>query len=317
MELFEVLLATTTLKFICEALVDISFECIILWCDSKCVLGWIRSTHILPAFVQKRITEIRKARNVTFRYVNSKNNSADLPTRGMTFEELRNSLLWWTGPSWLNQPELWPNENFQPIIHIISEETPQVKTNLFTHKVVNSVRPLNVDPSKYSTYRKFIRILGHVIDFCSRHSPSFKNRIPKAGSPFVSAEKVWILQEQKQHYSDVIDSLKNRTHSKQHPLTRRFRLWHHTLSTSFTTRTSNIRRKKSDSTADSKTVADCSPPHQTYTRNFISRRHRTHITHHSTKILVPARKTSCIINCDPLSKVPAIHRTGLRTAKRI
>lgn len=59
--------------------------------------------------------EIRKYDNVTFRYVPSSENTADIASGGCRMEELNNSP-WKTGPLWLLNETLWPEniklENF-------------------------------------------------------------------------------------------------------------------------------------------------------------------------------------------------------------
>ncbi len=53
-------------------------------------------------------------KNVTFHYVPSKENPADIGSRGSTFQQLQESL-WWTGPPWLNQEEEhWPKQDTIP-----------------------------------------------------------------------------------------------------------------------------------------------------------------------------------------------------------
>ena len=52
-----------------------------LWCDSKCVLGWLRSNKILPAFVERRVTEIKRSKIDFLAYVASESNPANLLTR--------------------------------------------------------------------------------------------------------------------------------------------------------------------------------------------------------------------------------------------
>ena len=37
-----------------------------LWTDSECVLHWIRTTKLLPVFVENRIKEIKRETDITF-----------------------------------------------------------------------------------------------------------------------------------------------------------------------------------------------------------------------------------------------------------
>ena len=82
-----------------------------LCCSSQIQpLWWIRSTKALPVFVANRVTKILDGSDVTqWRHVRTHENPADLPTRGLTPEELSKEDVWWHGPSFLLVPEQeWP-----------------------------------------------------------------------------------------------------------------------------------------------------------------------------------------------------------------
>ena len=66
--------------------------------------------------------------------------------------------------------------------------------------------------------------MGNVIRFYSHRSSSFKNHLPNAGSSFVCAKTLWILIVQRQHYYDVLKSIKKKN-INQHPLARKFQLF--------------------------------------------------------------------------------------------
>ncbi len=58
--------------------------------------------------------EINQLKNITFHYVPSKENPADIGSRGSTFQALQDSL-WWTGPPWLSQNDRhWPKQETIP-----------------------------------------------------------------------------------------------------------------------------------------------------------------------------------------------------------
>lgn len=75
----------------------------ILWSDSQIVLHWIHtSRHLLNVFVANRVSEIQNLTDIScWKYVNTKENPADLASRGVDAKILVNSELWWNGPSWL------------------------------------------------------------------------------------------------------------------------------------------------------------------------------------------------------------------------
>ncbi len=82
-----------------------------IWTDSLCVIHWISSHKKLPIFVENRLTQIRAAKDVTFRYIPTNDNSADIGTKPHTYVEfLGKQVLWLHGPSFLStQRSEWPN----------------------------------------------------------------------------------------------------------------------------------------------------------------------------------------------------------------
>ena len=96
-----------------------------------CVLSWIKGTMTTSVFVNNRISEITQSSNTVFRYINKRENPADLPTRGMPIQELMNCKLWWYGSSWLlGDQTTWPNWHV-PIVNIDQlKDTVQKKTDI-------------------------------------------------------------------------------------------------------------------------------------------------------------------------------------------
>lgn len=79
--------------------------------DAKVVLKWIQSSpHRWNAYIGNRITDIQSNTfPAMWRRVSGKENPADCLSRGLLPEQLINHQLWWTGPSWMDEPEdLWP-----------------------------------------------------------------------------------------------------------------------------------------------------------------------------------------------------------------
>ena len=59
--------------------------------------------------MENRVAEIKRETDITFRYIPSDQNPADLPTRGLSVSEISEAKLWWHGPEWLKESEkLWP-----------------------------------------------------------------------------------------------------------------------------------------------------------------------------------------------------------------
>ncbi len=83
------------------------------WTDSMNVLCWLRAeSRLLHTFVGTRIARIQQVTSVQqWRWVNTENNPADIPSRGVTAEKLVNNNLWFQGPAFLRQGKNhWPKE---------------------------------------------------------------------------------------------------------------------------------------------------------------------------------------------------------------
>ena len=76
------------------------------WTDSMNVLCWIKSpSRKFKVDVGNRISEIQEVTNATnWHHVNTKANPADLPSRGISGEQLAHDTRWWFGPEFFAQP---------------------------------------------------------------------------------------------------------------------------------------------------------------------------------------------------------------------
>ncbi|XP_015377537.1 PREDICTED: uncharacterized protein LOC107171796 [Diuraphis noxia] len=90
-----------------------------LWTDSTIVLGWINShPNRLKTYVSNRICQILEITNSQqWHYISTNENPADVLSRGIRPQDLKETLLWWQGPLWLREDDkgwredsnMWPN----------------------------------------------------------------------------------------------------------------------------------------------------------------------------------------------------------------
>ena len=101
----------TRIKF----MISFEIESVNFWTDSEITLHWIK-THpsSLATFVSNRVAEIQECSDVIWRHVPTKQNPADIVSRGCDVNELKNSI-WFEGPSFLlSDSSKWPvNEHFE------------------------------------------------------------------------------------------------------------------------------------------------------------------------------------------------------------
>ncbi|GBN58219.1 hypothetical protein AVEN_181392-1 [Araneus ventricosus] len=81
----------------------ISFHSTVLWTDSTIVLAWIqKDPSVFKPFVRNRVSAIQNLTKISaWKHVPSKENPADIISRGIDPEKIRDCNLWWFGPSFL------------------------------------------------------------------------------------------------------------------------------------------------------------------------------------------------------------------------
>ena len=186
------------------------FQCkefdLVLWSDSSIVLSWLeKPPHTWKTYVANRTTTILdNVGNGTWKHVVSKDNPADLGTRGCQPTELAENPLWWNGPPWLVLPELeWPKSNPHRI------PPPEEKVVRSFNVECNSEEIL----ARFSSYNRAVRVLCYVFRFLHNSLKKYKefqtyeklNEI--SGSEFQSVRNRMIREAQKTFFPNEYYSL--------------------------------------------------------------------------------------------------------------
>ena len=98
LELLSSLVASRLTESVKNALNDVkSLDSVTYWSDSMVVLSWIRSPHKeFKQFVENQLVEIRRsAPPELWKYFPTKQNPADIASRGTTATQLVENKLWW------------------------------------------------------------------------------------------------------------------------------------------------------------------------------------------------------------------------------
>ncbi|EFO84037.1 hypothetical protein CRE_17412 [Caenorhabditis remanei] len=140
-----------------------------LFSDSACAIYWILSEKNTRLWVANRIKTLQDNRNrmkecgieTTIHHCPTKENPADLATRGMSTTELQNSKLWFEGPSFLKEDQSeWPcmiegkvtcPAEFQELVYaeIIDPVTKKKKKPLMEKKTAPAEKvPEEIDPAE-------------------------------------------------------------------------------------------------------------------------------------------------------------------------
>ncbi len=131
--------------------------------------------------------------------MSSKENPADLASRGTLLQELMSSQLWWEGPGWLKLPPIdWPHLDINA-----GNDLPELRVT------VSSAQPLPENPlwSQYSSFLHLTRVLSWIYRFISHiHLSQSKRQFsPILTSEECSKTRTYLFQQaQTESYSDII-----------------------------------------------------------------------------------------------------------------
>ena len=170
------------------------FESRTVWSDSEATIGRIKNNRCKESYVRNRVREIKDL-HFPVLYVSTKENPADLLSRGTDVKKLAGSSLWRHGPSWLVTQEYPPQKE------CLVDTSVSVSVNEIT------VEPINIEPNpviiKVDSYsslaqvKRIMRLMLRIINYA-------------VGYNFTLDPLLYLLRlEQLQQYPNVIAYLKN------------------------------------------------------------------------------------------------------------
>ena len=150
---------------------DMKIDQVYYWTDSTIVLQYIRSeSKRFHTYVANRLAVIRDASTpAQWRHVDTKQNPADLTSRGLNASEL-NSSYWQKGPAFLSlSPANWPND---PTLPDVQASDPEIKAadkvkvagsmTAFTNKV-SQLTPTDKLLNYFSSWKKLKRAVAWLL----------------------------------------------------------------------------------------------------------------------------------------------------------
>jgi hypothetical protein len=190
------------------SILNLEFKSVFLWTASSIVLSWLNSSpNTWKIFVANRVAEIQRLTEVdNWHHIGSKNNPADLVSRGMLPENLTDNHFWFHGPSFLsNHKTEWPNS--------LPDKT---KTNDSEKRTNDKVLAVSVKLelpflAKYSSFAKTQRILAYCLRFIQNCSS--KNDLKQTDKTLIVAElnnaaNMIIKLVQKQEFESELKELR-------------------------------------------------------------------------------------------------------------
>lgn len=164
---------------------------IICFSDSNITLSWIKShPSKWKVFVANRIQQIQdKLPTAKWFHVPSKENPADLATRGISLEELIMSKLWWHGPQFLKNTSL---DQFDDCCQIDNHQTLNTPIVSQESNVKNTIslkcnQEENLFSQKYS-FKTLNRIAAYILRFKYNSLSKIKQRPRRTGD--LSSEEI-------------------------------------------------------------------------------------------------------------------------------
>jgi hypothetical protein len=124
-------------------------------------MGWLQmSPHLLKTFVKNRVAEINELTGeALWLHIDSQNNPADLVSRGVNINVLKDHNLWWHGPEnfhschWSHTIQLIP----------VCENFPELKKNIVS-TLCTGTQTL-FDFERFSSFIKLKRAIAYVLRF--------------------------------------------------------------------------------------------------------------------------------------------------------
>ena len=191
--------------------IQLKVSSVYLWCDSQIVLAWIKKEpYQLKTFVANRITTIQDLTDIhQWRHVSSKENPADLISRGMNPKDLIVCPLWWNGPEFLLKDE-YPDKISPEIMvedYYVNELKPIYNDFHFNFKSVLNFF-LNDFLRISNNYLKIIRILSFIFRFAYNSRNKFKKNGVLTSEEARNAELRLVKLVQGQTFSEEINKLR-------------------------------------------------------------------------------------------------------------
>lgn len=185
---------------------QLTFDSRHLWSDSQITLHWIHGDpDKLVPYVGKRVKEIQKLQpSYRWHHVESKQNPADIISRGMLPEQLLQSSLWWNGPQFLQD---FNNEvlisDFSKQVDVQQFDCFMASTPYIRH-VRNQIKFQN-----YSNYNRIVRAAAYVLRFVRMCRTKTKIKGPFSCEDIEEAERFVVKQIQLDSFQSEYYALSN------------------------------------------------------------------------------------------------------------
>ena len=201
---------------------DLNITKRILWSDSQIALHWIKSSKKKDSYVTRRCEIIKNAKFDDIRYVPSRDNPADLITKGLSASQLESTALWWNGLDWLHtgdkpQTSIFTSHCFATLNSVVTF-TPlsTIQEEICTPECVNNVTSI-IDRERFSKLSKLFKTTVFVTRFIRKISQNvLKGRkiegtesgnLQPSVTELCTARNLWISKVQSEHFQSEYQSI--------------------------------------------------------------------------------------------------------------
>ncbi|XP_060757456.1 uncharacterized protein LOC132868527 [Neoarius graeffei] len=142
--------------------IDISFDAVTFYTDSRIVLGYISNEkRRFYVYISNRIQRIRRSTlPQQWRYVHTEHNPADIATRSIPAGRLKDTM-WFTGPAFLCQPDDTPAEQTFELLD--PEHDPEIRPQVTTLSTTVLPHLGSQRFSRFSRWSSLTRAIGALI----------------------------------------------------------------------------------------------------------------------------------------------------------
>ncbi|XP_077547596.1 uncharacterized protein LOC144159783 [Haemaphysalis longicornis] len=205
LELMSAIIAARIYSYITKNC-ELDIEEVTFWSDSQIALCWIRKDpSTWKTFVRNRVQEIRNLTDYTrWRFCPGRENPAGLLTRGISADLLKRSHLWWHGPDWLTDPDLWPE---------IIPEGGQL----------DAPEPV-IDTERFSSLSKLLRVTAWVLRYVKNLKEEANVTGPLTTEEVQHAEHYLIRVEQQLHFDVEVKCIATKKPLPSHSKIKELRL---------------------------------------------------------------------------------------------
>ena len=176
-----------------------------MWTDSLPCLQWIESDRSTIVYVKNRVAEIHDLKercSLQLGHVDTKQNPADLLSRGCSVKNLVSLQLWLGGPSWICCPDQLPKPVVTHISEILTQDIPLIRQD--------PIFPVD----RYSKLSKLQRVTDKVIQFINLCS---HNKFVH-----LSSATYWVRNQQIKHYPLVYEAVRLNSSENKYQESRKF-----------------------------------------------------------------------------------------------